>query len=149
MSKVSMAAAGGVSRPALKCALLNAKAAGLWLDVCLTFQHFIAFLQFTCAMLTLVHLARARLAGALTCNSELFKFQERRKELSKQVSKMGEDAKIAIRNVRKDVMKKADKVDFSKDQKKDLEDKIQKVTDSYVKKVEDSVKTKNEEVMKV
>ena len=42
---------------------------------------------------------------------------------------------MALRNVRKDIMKKIDKVEFSKDTKKDLEDAIQKLTDAYVKKV--------------
>ncbi|KAG2489859.1 hypothetical protein HYH03_011661 [Edaphochlamys debaryana] len=41
--------------------------------------------------------------------------QERRKELSKTVSKMAEDGKVAVRNVRKDAMKKADKVELPKD----------------------------------
>lgn len=75
--------------------------------------------------------------------------QERRKELAKQVAKMGEDGKVAVRNVRKDVLKKAEKIDFSKDQKKGFEDSIQKITDGYIKKVEDVVKAKTEEVMKV
>lgn len=40
--------------------------------------------------------------------------QERRKELAKMVAKYGEESKVALRNVRKDVMKKIDKVEFSK-----------------------------------
>ncbi|KAG2489858.1 hypothetical protein HYH03_011661 [Edaphochlamys debaryana] len=75
--------------------------------------------------------------------------QERRKELSKTVSKMAEDGKVAVRNVRKDAMKKADKVELPKDDKKALEDDIQKLTDSYVKKVEDMAKAKTDEVMKL
>lgn len=61
--------------------------------------------------------------------------QDRRKELAKSVAKFAEDGKVALRNVRKDIMKKIDKVEFSKDTKKDLEDAIQKLTDAYVKKV--------------
>lgn len=75
--------------------------------------------------------------------------QERRKELAKQVSKLGEEGKVAVRNIRKDVLKKADKFDFPKDQKKAVEDAIQKLTDTYVKKLDDAVKAKTDEVMKV
>ncbi|GIL64769.1 hypothetical protein Vafri_18647 [Volvox africanus] len=75
--------------------------------------------------------------------------QERRKELAKQVSKMTEDGKVAVRNVRKDAMKKAEKVELPKDDKKALEDDIQKLTDSYVKKLDDMSKTKTDEVMKL
>ncbi|GFR52263.1 hypothetical protein Agub_g14797 [Astrephomene gubernaculifera] len=75
--------------------------------------------------------------------------QDRRKELSKQVSKMSEEGKVAVRNVRKDAMKKVDKVELPKDDKKALEDDIQKLTDTYVKKLEDMAKSKTEEVMKL
>ncbi len=75
--------------------------------------------------------------------------QERRKELSKKVSKMGEDGKIALRNVRRDVLKRLDKHEFPKDTKKALEDSIQKTTDTFVKKLDDMVKTKTEDIMKV
>jgi ribosome recycling factor len=62
---------------------------------------------------------------------------------------MGEDGKIAVRNVRKDAMKRLDKHDFPKDARKDLETAIQKVTDKFVKSVDDLVKSKTEELMKV
>lgn len=76
--------------------------------------------------------------------------QERRKELCKSVAKFAEDGKVSLRNVRKDVMKKIDKVDgFSKDSKKDLEDAIQKLTDASVKKVDEMAKAKSDEVMKL
>lgn len=75
--------------------------------------------------------------------------QERRKELAKNVSKMTEDGKVAVRNVRKDALKKLDKVELPKDDKKSLEDDIQKLTDTYVKKLEEMAKTKTDEVMKV
>ncbi|KAJ9531272.1 hypothetical protein QJQ45_006713 [Haematococcus lacustris] len=76
---------------------------------------------------------------------------DRRKELVKQVSKFGEEAKVAVRNVRKDVMKKLDKHGdaFSKDAKKTLEDGIQKSTDTYCKKIDEMVKTKSDELMKL
>ncbi|GAX83290.1 hypothetical protein CEUSTIGMA_g10716.t1 [Chlamydomonas eustigma] len=75
--------------------------------------------------------------------------QDRRKELAKSVAKFAEDGKVALRNVRKDVMKKIDKVEFSKDAKKNLEDAIQKLTDQYVKKVDEAAKVKTDEVMKL
>lgn len=75
--------------------------------------------------------------------------QDRRKELTKKVSKMGEDGKVAVRNVRKDILKRLDKYDFPKDAKKGLEDSIQKLTDGFVKKLEDMVKAKSEDIMKV
>jgi len=75
--------------------------------------------------------------------------QERRKELSKKVSKMGEDGKVAVRNIRKDILKRLDKYDFPKDTKKNLEDSVQKTTDGFVKKVDDMVKAKTEDIMKV
>lgn len=75
--------------------------------------------------------------------------QDRRKELAKKVSKMGEDGKVAVRNVRKDAMKRLDKHDWPKDSRKSLEDKIQKITDRFVKSVDDLVKSKTDDLMKV
>lgn len=75
--------------------------------------------------------------------------QERRKELSKKVAKMGEDGKVAVRNIRKDILKKLDKYEFPKDTKKTLEDSVQKTTDGFVKKLDDMVKAKTDDIMKV
>lgn len=75
--------------------------------------------------------------------------QDRRKELTKKVSKMGEDGKVAVRNVRKDALKRLDKHDFPKDARKAIEDAIQKITDKFVKSVDDLVKGKSDELMKV
>ena len=75
--------------------------------------------------------------------------QERRKELAKKVSKMGEDAKVAVRNVRKDAIKTLDRHEFPKDTKKDLEDKVQKLTDGFVKRVDELAKAKADDIMKV
>lgn len=75
--------------------------------------------------------------------------QDRRKELTKKCSKMGEDGKVAVRNVRKDALKRLDKHDFPKDTRKGLEDAIQATTDRYVKRLDDMVKTKSDELMKV
>jgi ribosome recycling factor len=75
--------------------------------------------------------------------------QDRRKDLAKQAAKAGEEGKVAVRNVRKDAMKKLEKGEFGKDAKKQLEDDVQKLTDGYVKKVEDAVKAKSEELLKM
>eukprot|EP00200_Dunaliella_tertiolecta_P001927 CAMPEP_0202352430 /NCGR_PEP_ID=MMETSP1126-20121109/8632_1 /ASSEMBLY_ACC=CAM_ASM_000457 /TAXON_ID=3047 /ORGANISM="Dunaliella tertiolecta, Strain CCMP1320" /LENGTH=283 /DNA_ID=CAMNT_0048944653 /DNA_START=44 /DNA_END=895 /DNA_ORIENTATION=- len=76
---------------------------------------------------------------------------ERRKDLVKQVNKYSEEAKIAVRNVRKDVMKLIDKYGdaFAKDARKSLENEIQKLTDAYCKRVDELCKTKSDELMKV
>lgn len=76
--------------------------------------------------------------------------EERRKELSKTADKMGEEAKIAIRNVRRegnDAIKK-DK-ELTEDESKRLQEKVQKLTDEYVKKVDAAIEEKTKEIMKV
>lgn len=76
--------------------------------------------------------------------------EERRKELGKHAGKMGEDAKIAIRNIRReanDVIKK-DK-EMTEDMKKDAQTKIQKVTDEFGKKIDQAVEEKTKEILKV
>lgn len=79
--------------------------------------------------------------------------EDRRKELSKDVKKKGEECKVAIRNIRRDAndsFKKLQKNDeVSEDEEKDLEDGIQKVTDSYIKKIDDAIADKTKEVMTV
>lgn len=76
--------------------------------------------------------------------------EERRKELAKEAHKMGENSKIAIRNVRRegiDAIKK-DK-DLPEDEAKDLQDKIQKITDEFGKKIDGIVAEKTAEILKV
>ncbi|MCR5798067.1 ribosome recycling factor [Eubacterium xylanophilum] len=79
--------------------------------------------------------------------------EERRKELVKDVKKKGENAKVAIRNIRRDAnetIKKQSKAnEISEDEQKTLEDEIQKLTDSYVKKVDSAIENKSDEVMTV
>lgn len=75
--------------------------------------------------------------------------QERRKELSKKVAKMGEDGKVAVRNIRKDILKRLDRYEWPKDTKKALEDSVQKTTDGFVKRVDEMVKAKSDDIMKV
>ena len=66
---------------------------------------------------------------------------------------MGEDAKVAVRNVRRDMtdaLKKAEKADnLPEDTVKDYQDKIQKITDKYTKTIDTSVLEKEKEVMTV
>jgi len=78
--------------------------------------------------------------------------EERRKELAKDIKKRGEDAKVAIRNIRRDgndSIKKLKGEDVSEDEIKDLSDELQKITDSYIKKVDDAVDVKSKEVMTI
>ena len=79
--------------------------------------------------------------------------EDRRKELVKDVKKKGENAKVAVRNVRRDAndtIKKENKAnEISEDDQKQLEDKIQKLTDKFVAKIDDAVEAKSAEVMTV
>lgn len=79
--------------------------------------------------------------------------EEKRKDLVKQVKKMGEEAKIVIRNLRRDQndkVKKAEKSkDITEDDVKKFSDEIQKVTDKYVKQVDDVVTVKEKELLTV
>lgn len=79
--------------------------------------------------------------------------EERRKEQVKDLKKVGEDAKIAIRNVRRDqneVVKKGEKdKKISEDDSKKFQDEIQKVTDEYIKQVDKIIGDKESEILKV
>lgn len=78
--------------------------------------------------------------------------EERRRDLAKQAKAESEDAKISIRNARKDAnndIKKQEKEGTSEDVCKDAEDQIQKLTDAYIKKVDDIFAQKEAEIMKV
>ena len=79
--------------------------------------------------------------------------EDRRKELVKDVKKKGENAKVAVRNVRRDAndtIKKENKAnEISEDEQKQLEDKIQKLTDKFVAKIDDAIEAKSAEVMTV
>jgi ribosome recycling factor len=79
--------------------------------------------------------------------------EERRKELVKLVKKFGEDAKIALRNVRRDAndhLKKMEKnKEITEDQLKDLEKEVQKVTDEHIAKIDEMIKHKEQEIMQV
>ena len=78
--------------------------------------------------------------------------EERRKSLVKDVKKKGEEAKVAVRNIRRDgndFFKKLAKEDVSEDEIKELEDKLQKLTDKYTKEIDKLVDTKSKEIMTV
>lgn len=76
--------------------------------------------------------------------------EDRRKQLAKEIKKKGEDAKIAVRNIRRDgneAFKKLKDSDISEDEIKELEDELQKMTDKYVKRIDESVEEKSKEIM--
>lgn len=79
--------------------------------------------------------------------------EERRKELVKEVKKKGEDAKVAIRNSRRDANDYAKKLqksnELSEDELKDAEDEVQKMTDEFVKKVDTMMDDKSSEIMTI
>lgn len=76
--------------------------------------------------------------------------QDRRKEFAKQADKMGEEAKVAIRNIRREANDsiKKDK-ELTEDEAKRAQEKVQKSTDEFVKKVDAAVSEKTKEIMKV
>ncbi len=77
--------------------------------------------------------------------------EERRKELVKDIKKKGEEAKVAVRNIRREGMdsfKKA-KAEIPEDEMKDLEEELQKLTDKFVKDVDKAVDEKSADILKV
>ena len=78
--------------------------------------------------------------------------EERRKQLSKDIRKKGEDAKVAVRNIRRDgndAFKKLKGSEVSEDEINDLNDELQKITDKFIKDVDQAVDEKTKEVMTV
>ena len=79
--------------------------------------------------------------------------EERRKELSKRISKMGEDAKVAIRNIRRDANDKvkAQKKDslMTEDEAKASDKNIQDLTDKYIKEIDNVTASKTKEIMEI
>lgn len=79
--------------------------------------------------------------------------EERRKDLCKQIRKEGEEAKVAVRSIRRDanekfkVMKKNSEI--SEDEQKDLEEQIQKITDQHCKKIDDTSAAKEKEILEI
>lgn len=79
--------------------------------------------------------------------------EERRKELTKQVAKKGEEAKIALRNIRRtanDAVKKAKKDStMTEDEVSDAEKRIQEVTDKFIKMIDTITAAKDKEIMAI
>jgi ribosome recycling factor len=79
--------------------------------------------------------------------------EERRKQLTKEVSKKGEEAKVAIRNIRRDGIdffeKKEKKSEIPKDTLADLKNEMQKLTDKYTGEIDKRIEAKNKEIMTV
>lgn len=79
--------------------------------------------------------------------------EDRRKELAKDIKKKGENAKVAIRNIRReanDAFKKMNKAsEISDDEVEALEQDVQKLTDKYVANIEKTVENKTKEIMTV
>ena len=79
--------------------------------------------------------------------------EERRKQLAKEVAKLGEEAKVAVRNVRRDAMDKAKAMkkagELTEDTQKTMEEEVQKLTDKYIKNIDAAVEEKQKEIMSV
>ena len=78
--------------------------------------------------------------------------EERRKQLVKQCGKEEEQAKVSVRNGRRDIidkLKKGIKAGLAEDAEKDAEDKLQKLHDRYIKKIEELLAAKEKEIMTV
>ena len=79
--------------------------------------------------------------------------EDRRKELVKDVKKKGENAKVAIRNIRRDaidaIKKKGKEDGISEDEVKGYQDDVQKKTDEYIKKIDVAIEEKSNEIMTV
>ncbi len=77
--------------------------------------------------------------------------EERRKELVKDIKKQGEDSKVAIRNIRRemtDSLKKAEKSEsIPEDEVKKQQDEIQKLTDKYIKEIDNLIAEKEKEIL--
>lgn len=79
--------------------------------------------------------------------------EERRKEISKDIKKLSEDSKVALRNIRRDandfIKKLKTNNEATEDDVKELTDDVQKLLDDYIKKVDTEVEKKVNEIMKV
>ena len=79
--------------------------------------------------------------------------EERRRELSKQIAKMGEDAKVAIRNIRRDANDKIKALkknsEMTEDEAKSSDKSVQDLTDKYVKEIDTITAAKTKEIMEI
>lgn len=72
---------------------------------------------------------------------------ERRKELSKDIEKNGEEAKVAIRNIRRDANDSIKKLELPEDSERTTLEEVQKITDKFSKKIDDVITNKAKEIM--
>jgi ribosome recycling factor len=79
--------------------------------------------------------------------------EERRKQLSKDVSKYAEEAKVAVRQIRRDCIEKIKTMkknsEITEDDQKRGEDKLQKITDEFVKRIDEIADAKTKEIMEI
>jgi ribosome recycling factor len=79
--------------------------------------------------------------------------EERRKELTKQISKMGEEAKVAIRNIRREANDKIKEMkknsEMNEDEQKQCEKQTQDLTDKYIKEIDKVTEEKEKEIMEI
>lgn len=76
--------------------------------------------------------------------------EERRTELTKVARQYAEQARVSVRNVRRDGMDSIKKTDeYSEDEEKRLSDEVQKMTDDFIKQIDDQLETKEQDIMKV
>ncbi len=75
--------------------------------------------------------------------------EERRRELAKQVKAISEDAKVSIRNIRRDGLEDVKKIELPEDEEKGMEKDIQDLVNDYNKKIEDLLKEKEQELLTV
>lgn len=79
--------------------------------------------------------------------------EERRKQLSKEVSQFAEEAKVGVRNIRRDCIEKIKTMkknsEITEDDQKDGEEKIQKITDEFIKKIDEVAAAKTKEIMEI
>jgi ribosome recycling factor len=75
--------------------------------------------------------------------------EERRRELCKVVKKYGEDKKISVRNVRKDIINIIKETKLSEDESKRAKDEVQKCTDESIEKIDEMVEKKEDDIMEV
>ncbi len=75
--------------------------------------------------------------------------EERRKELVKEIEKMGEHAKVSVRNVRRDGNEHIKRLGLSEDDEKGYHGDVQELTDKFIKKVEEEIELKSQELLKI
>ena len=75
--------------------------------------------------------------------------EERRKELAKQVKALAEDAKVSVRNIRREAIDKLEKLELKKKKKKGMEKDVQEMVNDYNKKIEAKLKEKENELLTV